>query len=102
VKLLIAIIHRDDADQVMESLMRGGHRATRISTAGGFLHEGNATILVGAEAEDVPHVLDILKEHTHEHVQRAPGLLRVLSSQSEVRIGAATIFVLDLHSFWHF
>jgi len=102
VKLLIAIVHRDDADRVMEGLMRAGHRATRMSTTGGFLHEGNATIFVGAEAEDVPEILEVFKTNTQEHRQRAPGVLRILSGQPEVRIGAATIFVLDQHSFWHF
>ena len=96
-KLVISIVHKDDAEPVTGGLVAEGFRATTLSTTGGFLREGNATILVGVDEEGVPKVLDLIKENTHEHTQRVPALLRLLVPQSDdVRIGAATVFVLDL------
>jgi uncharacterized protein YaaQ len=97
VKLLISIVHRDDADAVIDALMRERFRATHLSTSGGFLQEGNATILIGIEADQVSQVLDIIKANTKEHTSRVPTLFKWLSSRPQtVRIGAATVFMLDL------
>ena len=96
-KLVVSIVHKEDAEPVAAVLVSEGFRSTTLSTTGGFLKEGNATILVGVDQEGVPKVLDLIKANTHEHVQRVPGLLRFLAPQSQnVRIRAATVFVLDL------
>lgn len=102
-KLILAIVHREDGDNVIEALIREGHRSTTLSTTGGFLREGNTTILVGTTEDRLAQVLDIIKANTHEHVQRVPALLRIFAPQSEeVHIGAATIFVLNLEEMWRF
>lgn len=96
-KLVISVVHRDDAEAVASALVTEGFRATTLSTTGGFLREGNATILIGVEEDGVPRVLDLIKDNTHEHTQHVPALLRLLVPHSDdVHIGAATVFVLDL------
>lgn len=102
-KLVVGIVHRDDASDVIEALIREGYRTTRLSSTGGFLREGNSTILCGVKADKVPKVLEIIKANTQERRQRAPALLRFLSSRSgEVVISAATVFVLDLQTIERF
>lgn len=102
-KLVLSIVHRDDADQVIQALIEAEFRSTTLSTTGGFLREGNATILVGTEEEKVPAALDIIKANTRQRTQNVPALLRILLPQSkEVVIGAATVFVLDLEQLLHF
>ena len=102
-KLVICIVHKDDAEGVVDALVSNGFRATTLSTTGGFLREGNATILIGIPEEAVSKALDSIKENTRERVQRAPALLRLLAPQAEeVRIGAATVFVLDLEEMVRF
>ena len=49
--LVLAIVHSDDASGLLDFLTKKGFRATRINTAGGFLKESNATILLGVEDE---------------------------------------------------
>ena len=46
-KLIVSIVNSDDARGLTDSLMQEGHRATTISTTGGFLRQVNATILIG-------------------------------------------------------
>ena len=54
-KLIIAIINRDDAGAVIQNLSRNGFSSTRLSTTGGFLLAGNVTLLIGVEEERVPY-----------------------------------------------
>ena len=93
-KMIVCIIHRDDADKLMIALMSIGQRATRLSTTGGFLREGNATILIGVEEKDVPKALEVIKANTHAHTIKASR--RRAPVKNEVVFGAATVFVLDL------
>lgn len=43
-KLIIAIVNRDDASMVTQTLTRKGFSSTKLSTTGGFLMAGNVTI----------------------------------------------------------
>ena len=71
IKLIISVVHSDDADQLMTALRDAGFSSTKISTTGGFLREGNATILVGTDEANVPNVLDIIKRNCQP--RRGPG-----------------------------
>jgi len=102
-KLLISIVHSDDADQLITALREGGFSSTKISTTGGFLREGNATILVGTDEETVPDVLEIVKENCHTRTQYVNPLPPVMEpgelympNPVEVQVGGAVIFVLDV------
>ena len=64
-KLILAIVNRDDANGVTKSLAQNGFSSTRLSTTGGFLMAGNVTILVGVDEEKVQAAIDIIKEKSH-------------------------------------
>ena len=40
-KLVLAVVQRQDAGELLDSLTAQGLRVTRISSEGGFLREGN-------------------------------------------------------------
>ena len=61
-KLLISVVNSDDAHPLFDALMGEGYRATMICTTGGFLREGNATLLIGVADENVQDVLKIIKD----------------------------------------
>ena len=48
-KMVLAIINYDDAQDVISSLMKAGFSITKLATTGGFLKAGNVTILVGLD-----------------------------------------------------
>jgi len=106
VKLILAIAHGDDAGGLIESLTRAGFRATRINTAGGFLRESNATILLGVEDDQVDAVLQIIQSNCQTRTQYINPLPPVMEPGEfympypvEVQIGGATVFVLVIESF---
>ena len=102
-KLLVSIVHSDDADQLITALREGGFSSTKISTTGGFLREGNATILIGTDEANVSSVLAIVKHSCHTRTQYVNPLPPVMEpgelympNPVEVQVGGAVIFVLDV------
>ena len=56
-QLLVAIVQSEDADILLKRLNAADYRATRINTVGGFLAQGNVTILVGVQDDQVDDVI---------------------------------------------
>ena len=102
-KLIIAIVNADDKRVLLDSLLHKGFRATVVSTTGGFLREGNATILVGTETDKMEAALEVIKENCHTRTQfvnplppiMEPGEL-YMPTPVEVQVGGAAVFVLDV------
>lgn len=105
-KLVMSIVNNEDARTLTDGLTRRGYRATVISTTGGFLREGNATIFVGTEDEKIGEVLGIIRESCHTRTQYVTPLPPVmepgemyLPTPVEVEVGGATVFVIDVDRF---
>ena len=105
-KLIMSIVNRDDSNALVDSLMRHGYRATVVSTTGGFLREGNATLLIGVNDENVQEVLGLIRAGCHTRTQfvnplppvMEPGEL-YMPTPVEVQVGGATVFVVDVERF---
>lgn len=105
-KLVIAIVNRDDANAVTQGLSKKGYYSTKLASTGGFLLAGNVTVLVGVEEEKVQHVIDIIREHSHSRKQMIPtttelGMDYISAMPVEVTVGGATVFVVDVERFEH-
>ena len=104
-QLILAIVQDEDAGPVIEALTGEGFRATRISTVGGFLRKGNATILVGVERDRIHRALLIIRDNcetrTEYFVPTAPGEVGepYPLDPIQVQVGGATVFVLDCERF---
>jgi len=61
-KLIIAIVRDVDAGPALDRLISAGHRVTRIASTGGFLRRGNATLLIGAEIDQVDSVIELFRQ----------------------------------------
>ena len=48
-KMITAIVNKEDAKSVTRALIEEGFSITRLSTTGGFLMAGNVTLLIGLE-----------------------------------------------------
>lgn len=108
-KMVMAIVHGDDAGGLVNALTEKNYRATRINTAGGFLKESNATILVGVEDDKVNDVLAIVRTNCQARTQLINPLPPVMEPGEfympypvEVQIGGAICFVLDVARFERF
>jgi uncharacterized protein YaaQ len=84
-KLVIAVVHQTDGEDILRALTEAGFGVTRIASSGGFLRRGNATLLIGSEADKVPAVLQLIREHSAPPID--PGLRR------------ASVFVLNVERF---
>ena len=103
-KLIIAIIHRDDANSVTRALSKNGFSSTRLSTTGGFLLARNVTLLIGVEEEKVQEVIDLIHRYSHSRKQMVPALTEMSYGfmpvmPVEVTVGGATLFVVDVERF---
>jgi uncharacterized protein YaaQ len=108
-KLIMSIVHSDDAGRLVSALTAAGYRATTISTTGGFLRQGNATVFVGTEDENVDHVLQLVQENCRTRRQFINPLPPVMEpgemympTPVDVQLGGATVFVLEVSRFEHF
>jgi uncharacterized protein YaaQ len=61
-QLLVAIVQSEDADNLLKKLNAAGYRATRINTVGGFLAQGNVTVLIGLQDEQVDEVIGFIQK----------------------------------------
>jgi uncharacterized protein YaaQ len=108
-KLVMSIVQSDDAGRLVDALTAAGFRATKISTTGGFLRQGNATIFVGTDDDRVSHVLELIQENCHTRRQFVNPLPPVMEpgemympTPVDVQVGGATVFVLDVAQFEQF
>ena len=105
-KLVVAVVHADDASDCSDALADAGFVCTRIGTSGGFLQRGNATLLCGVAGERVDEVVAILRQHGHRRVEQinptptgAEAVEFIVPFPVEVEVGGATVFVLDVERF---
>ena len=104
-KLIIAIIQDEDAGDVISKLNEASFQVTRLSTKGGFLRAGNTTLMTGVEDVNVEKALKIIEENSKARTQYAslPSHVGVmhgfLLAPIEVKVGGATVFVLDVEQF---
>ncbi|MBQ2118670.1 MAG: cyclic-di-AMP receptor [Clostridia bacterium] len=104
-KLVLAIVNNDDSAVAAASLTAEGYFVTRLSTTGGFLMVGNTTLLIGTEDDGVDKVLEILKKHCVTRRQMATPVtafgkgMRADSLPAKVKVGGATVFVLNVESY---
>jgi uncharacterized protein YaaQ len=105
VKLILATIQDQDSDRVITNLTEKGYRVTRVATTGGFLQQGNTTLLVGVDESQVSPVLNILKTYSQRRTQYMPMATGAapngvaLYNYVQVEVGGATVFVLNVDHF---
>lgn len=105
-KLVVAVVHSDDADACCDALTGDGFICTRFASAGGFLDNSNATLLIGVDDAQVDQVLDSLRSRARTRVEAlespmtlTASLAPVMAPPVEVEVGGATIFVLPVERF---
>lgn len=103
-KLILAIVSGEDSNAVTRSLNENGYFVTKLSTTGSFLAKGNSTLIIGCEEDKVDKAIELIgaeaKTRTETIVPGASFDVVIPSfTTAEVRVGGATIFVLDVEKF---
>jgi uncharacterized protein YaaQ len=105
-KMVVAIVHIDDAPGLTKALSQAGYGVTHVKSAGGFLRKQNATVLAGVPERDVDKVVQIIRDRCHARTEQVSPLPPVVEPGEvympypmEVEVGGATIFILDVERF---
>jgi uncharacterized protein YaaQ len=106
VKLVVSIVHNEDAGPLVDALLDREYRATRLHSSGGFLKQSNATIIVGVDDGKVDEVLGIVRENCTSRTQVVNPMPPIMEPGEffmpyplEVEVGGATVFVLPVERF---
>jgi uncharacterized protein YaaQ len=102
-KLVIAVVHGEDAGALVDALTDKDYRVTRLQSSGGFLKQTNATVMLGVEETQVDAVMAVIRQTCHARTQfinPMPPLMEpgefYMPYPVEVTFGGATVFVLDV------
>ncbi len=105
-KLILAIVHDIDGNNLMSALNKEGYSVTKLATTGGFLKAGNTTLMVGVSDEKVQAVVDVIRSKCDRRKRMVvnPNVMGNIESSMdpfpvEIDVGGATIFVLDIDRF---
>ncbi|WEB33118.1 cyclic-di-AMP receptor [Lactobacillus crispatus] len=105
-KLVIAIVQKEDSNDLQRAFVQNDFRATKLATSGGFLSQGNTTFLVGCDDDKVDDVLKIIKEQSRAREEIAtPHMVSTgyeITQPLKVTVGVATYFVVPVDEFKRF
>lgn len=82
---MMVILKKKDCDPVTQALVKADFRVTRVASTGGFLRQGNITLLIGTDEENVESALEIIRTNVEDSDR---------PDQTH-----ATVFVLDVAQF---
>ena len=105
-KLIFCIVQNEDAGGLVSALTKEGFRSTRYQSHGGFLRQGNATILVGVPDDRVDDVIAVVRRNCRtrtQYINPLPPMMEpgefYMPNPIEVQVGGAAVFTLRVVRF---
>ena len=102
----MAVVQGEDAGQTVAALSGAGFSVTKLASSGGFLQQGNQTLMIGIENDKVEQVVTLIRENCRErsrYLTPMPPMVEpgefFMPYPVEVQVGGATVFVLNVESF---
>ncbi len=104
--LIIVVVQDQDVNRLLSALMDKGYSATKLASTGGFLRQGNTTLLIGVEDDKLNEVTAIIKDICKTRKKLVSPLAPVdqtlntyIPTPVEVEVGGATLFTIKVDSF---
>ena len=108
-KLLIAVVQDKDSNRLVDALGEGNFQTTKLATTGGFLKEGNTTLMIGCEDQYVDEALETIRDNCSQREQMVAPISPMggnadsyIPKPVKVEVGGATVFILPIDSFYQF
>ncbi len=103
-KMVTAIINKEDTRTVSSALVKAGFSVTRLSTTGGFLMAGNTTLMMGVEDDKLDKCIDVINDCCHQHTEIVPNVSGYDDGGPSIQpmqilVGGATVFVTNVERF---
>lgn len=105
-KLAVCIVHNRDRNKLTDELLKAGYKFTIIGSTGGFLREGNTTLLSGLEEDQCAQFKEIVQTCCKAREQLVsvtpfeaapPGAF--IPSPVKVPVGGAVMFFVEVSEF---
>lgn len=108
-KLVVCIVHNRDRNRLSDELVRAGFKFTVIGSTGGFLREGNTTLITGVQDDELQALQDIVRANccTREQmvnsaIYEGSSGVGFIPSAVKVEVGGAVMFVVEVSDFVRF
>ena len=103
---MVAVVQGEDAPQTVQALSAAGISVTKLASSGGFLQQGNSTLMIGVDDDRVEAALEVIRENCRErsrYMTPMPPMVEpgefFMPYPVEVQVGGATVFVMDVQRF---
>ena len=105
-KMIFAIVRKEDEGFVIERLNKEKISVTKLSSTGGFLRKGNATLMIGTEDEQVDTVLkeecsrrqEVMMNPAYSAGSKGP-VMGYAAPPVTIEVGGATVFIVNVEQF---
>ena len=108
-KLVLAVVQDKDVNRLQEALSEREFKTTKLASSGGFLKEGNTTLMIGCEDDQVEVALEIIRDNCSQREQMVAPISPMggnadsyIPRPVQVEVGGATVFVLPVDAFHKF
>jgi uncharacterized protein YaaQ len=103
-KMVMAVVPRDDSECVLQALVAAGHTATFVESRGGVLRQAKKMLFIAVQEKDLDQVLTIIADSCHCQEQAVPGgpergPLSPEPAPIAAGMGGTPVFVWDLDRF---
>jgi uncharacterized protein YaaQ len=98
--LMLAVVHSQDLDVATRALQPLGAPVVYLASTGGFLGQGNATVLIGLPDGHEEDALAALRQSCRQRVEYLTmpleGSALPMPTPVPITVGGATVFVLPV------
>jgi len=105
-KMVMAVISKEEAAEVINELVAAGHTATFIDSRGGVLRQAYQTLFVAVKDESLDEVLGTIGRSCHSCVAlettESDAQGQVASARDIAQVGGAVVFYWELQGFLKF
>ena len=103
-KMITAIVNKEDSKNACNELIKAGFSVTRLSTTGGFLMAGNMPLMIGTDDEKVDECIGLISKCCKQRTEVVPstasyGIGVATAYPLQVTVGGATVFVTNVERF---
>jgi uncharacterized protein YaaQ len=102
-KMVMAVVPSEEANRVLQALVRAGFTATFAESRSGVLRQAQYILYIAVRTEDVDRVLDVIRTRCHSPADveecAADESSPAGRSRTQVELGGAVVLVWDLDRF---
>jgi uncharacterized protein YaaQ len=99
-KMVMAVVPANSAENVLDALVNAGHTATYAETRGGMLRQSQYSLFIAVKKDQLDEVMEIIKNNCRTKVEMKMHTFKdeQTTGKSTAEIGGAVTFVWEIES----